>query len=177
VGVRAGLADQQRRQPQAEAGVGQAEVERLGTQPGSGGDQPGEVGGEGDREVAGGFVEAHRQPAAAWAGQIDLHDHRGRPAQALVDPEEDVGGDHPGPGGRPDQQQRYRQPEQPAGHQHRLAAVAVASRAGQEVGGRLGQAEADDVGECGGDRGQPEDLGGQQREQAAFLADHAADQR
>jgi len=48
VGVRAGLADQQRRQPQAEAGVGQAEEERFGTQPGVGGDQAGQVGGDGD---------------------------------------------------------------------------------------------------------------------------------
>jgi hypothetical protein len=48
LGVPAGLADQQRRQLQAEAGVGQAEVERFGPQPGPGGDESGEVGGEGD---------------------------------------------------------------------------------------------------------------------------------
>ena len=64
-------------------------------QPGVGGDQAGEVGGEGDGEVAGGLVQAHGQPAALRAGEVDLHDHRGRPAQPLVDPEQDVGGDDP----------------------------------------------------------------------------------
>ena len=172
----AGLADQQRRQPEAEAGVGQAEVERLRAQPGPGGDEAGEVGGEGDRQVAGGLVEAHGQPAALRPGQVDLHDHRGGPAQALVDPEQDVGGDDPAPGGRPDDQQGHGQADEPAGDQDGFAAVAVGQGAGQEVGGRLGQAEGDDVGEGGRDRGQPEDLGGEQRQQAAFLADHAADQ-
>jgi hypothetical protein len=177
VGVSAGLAYQQRGQAKAKAGVGQAEEERLGAQPGPGGDEPGEVGGEGDRQVAGGLVQAHRQATAARAGQVDLHDHRGRPAQPLVDPEQHVGGHHPAPGGRPDEQQRHRKADQPAGHQHRFAAVAVGEGAGQEVGDRLGQPECDDVGERGGDRGQPEDLGGEQRQQAALLADHATDQR
>jgi hypothetical protein len=107
LGMPLGLVDQQRRQAEADAGVGQAEVERFGPQPGSGGDEAGEVGGEGDRQVAGGFVEAHGQPAALRSGQVDLHDDGGRPAQALVDPEQDVGGDDPAPGGRPDDQQRY----------------------------------------------------------------------
>ena len=68
VGVVAGLADQQHRQPKAEAGVGQAEEERLGPQPGPGRDQAGEVGGDGDGQVAGGLVQAHGQPAATRAG-------------------------------------------------------------------------------------------------------------
>ena len=164
------------REAEAEAGVGQAEVERFGPQPGPGGDEPGEVGGEGDRQVAGGLVQAHGQPAAVWSGQVDLHDHRGRPAQPLVDAEQDVGGDDPAPGGRPDDQQGHGQADQPAGDQDGFAAVAVGQSAGQEVGGRLGQPEGNDVGEDGRDRGQPEDLGSQQRQQAAFLADHAADQ-
>jgi hypothetical protein len=62
-GVAAGLADHQRRQPEAEPGVGQAEVERLWSQPGLGSNEAGEVGGEGDGQVAGGLVQAHGQPA------------------------------------------------------------------------------------------------------------------
>jgi hypothetical protein len=79
----------------------------------------------------------------------------------LIDPKEDVGGDDPAPGGRPDDQQRHRQADQPAGDQDGFAAVTVGQRAGQEVGGRLGEAEGDDVGQGGRDRGQPEDLGGE----------------
>jgi hypothetical protein len=54
--------------------------------------------------------------------------------------------------------------------------VAVGQGAGQEVGCGLGEAESDDVGEGGRHRGQPEHLGGKQRQKAPFLADHAADQ-
>ena len=76
-------------------------------------------------------------PRRARADQVDLHDHRGRPGQALVDAEQHVGRDHPAPGRRPDQQQRHRQADQPAGDQHGFAAVAVRQRAGGEVGRRL----------------------------------------
>src|SRR5215216_912223 len=176
VGVPAGLTDHQRRQPEAEAGIGQAEIERLGTQPGPGSNKAGQVGGEGHRQVAGGLVETHGQPTATRAGQVDLHDHRRRPAQALVDPEQDIDGDDPGPGGRPDEQQGHGQADQPAGDQDRFAAVAVGQGAGQEVGGGLGEAEGDDVGQGGRHCGQPEQLGGEQRQHGPFLADHAADQ-
>ena len=58
-GVAVGLAHEQRRQAQAERGVGDAEEERLGPEPVAGGDEPGGERGEGDRAVAGGFVETH----------------------------------------------------------------------------------------------------------------------
>jgi len=60
------------------------------------------AGGEGGRrnaEVAGGFVEAEREPAPARAGQVDLHDHGHRPGEPLIDAQQQVGGDDEPPGG------------------------------------------------------------------------------
>jgi hypothetical protein len=65
VGVAAGLADEQGGQAEAERGEGEAEVERLGAQPVLGGDPAGGEGGDGDGAVAGGLVEAHREPRRA----------------------------------------------------------------------------------------------------------------
>ena len=81
---------------------------------------------------------------------------------------------HP-PAGRPDQQQRNGNRDQPAGDQHGLAAVPLRPGSGDVVGQGLGDAEREDVGECGG-RTRGEDLGRQQRQDGAFLAEHAADQ-
>ena len=63
------------------------------------------------------------------------------------------------------------------GDEDRLATEAVRQRAGEEVGGRLHRAERHDERERAGERGEPEDLLGQQRQDRAFLADHPADQR
>src|SRR6266508_1584656 len=65
-------------------------------------------GGAGDGEVAGGLVETHGQAAAVRAGEVDFHDDGGGPGQALVDAEQDVGGDDPGPRRRPDDHEGYR---------------------------------------------------------------------
>ena len=107
-------------------------------------------GGGGDGEVAGGLVEAHGQAAAGRADEVDLHDDGGGPGQALVDAEQDVGGDDPAPGRCPDQHERDGQADQPAGDQDGFAAVAVGQGAGEEVGDGLGDAERDDVGQRGG---------------------------
>ncbi len=141
------------------------------------GDVAGGERGDGDGAVAGGFVEAHRESAPGGADEVDLHDHRRRPGEALVDAEQDVGEDHPSPSRRPDQQQRDREGDDPPGDQHRLAAVAVGQGAGEEVRRRLDGAEGDDERERRGERGEPELLLGEQREHGAFLADHPADER
>ena len=175
-GVAAGLAHEERGQAEAERGVGDAEEERLGAQPVLLGDVAGGEGGEGDGAVAGGFVEAHGEPAAGRADEVDLHDHGGRPGEALVDAEQHVGEHHPAPRRRPHQQQRDRQADEPAGDEHRLAAEAVGEGAGEEVGRRLDDAEGDDERQRGGERGEPELLVGEQRQDGAFLADHPADE-
>ena len=146
-GVVAGLADEHGGQSEAEGGEGDAEQERRGAQPVLGGQPAGGQGGGGDGEVAGGLVEAHGQAAAGRADEVDLHDDGGGPGQALVDAEQDVGGDDPAPGRRPDQQQRHGQADQPAGDQDGFAAVPVGQGAGGEVGQGLGDAERDDEGQ------------------------------
>ncbi len=97
-GVGVGLAHRERGQAEAEGGVGEAEVERCGAQAVFGGDPAGGEGGDGDGAVAGGFVEAHGEPAAGGADEVDLHDHGGRPGEPLVDTEQDVGEHDPAPG-------------------------------------------------------------------------------
>ncbi len=67
--------------------------------------------------------------------------------------------------------------DDPAGDEDGFAAVAVRQGAGEEVGGGLHDAERHDEGERGGERGEPELLLGEQRQDGAFLADHAADER
>ena len=78
---------------------------------------------------------------------------------------------------RPDQQQRDGHADDPAGDEDGLAAVAVRQGAGEEVGRRLHRAERDDERERRGERGEPELVLGEQRQDGAFLADHAADER
>jgi hypothetical protein len=51
-----------------------------------------------------------------------------------------------------------------------------ATRTGLRPWRSASEAESDDIGEGGRHRGQPEHLGGKQRQKAPFLADHAADQ-
>ena len=157
-GVAVGLAHEERREPETERGVGEAEEERLGPQPVLGGDEPGRQRGDGDRAVAGGLVQAHRETAPGGADEVDLHDHRRRPGESLVDAEQHVGEDDPAPRRCPHQQQRHRQADQPARDQDRLAADPIGERPGEEVGGRLDRAEGDDERERGGERGEPEDV-------------------
>src|SRR6266542_4258245 len=93
---------------EAEGGVGEGEHERCRPQPVLRGEGAGGGGGAGDGEVAGGLVETHGQAAAVRAGEVDFHDDGGGPGQALVDAEQDVGGDDPGPRRRPDDHEGYR---------------------------------------------------------------------
>ena len=177
MGVPSGLLHGECGQAEAERRVGEAEVERRGAQAVFGGDPARREGGDGDGPVAGGLVEAHREPAACRADEVDLHDHGGRPGEPLVDAEQDVGEHHPTPRRGPHQQQRDRDADDPAGDQHGFAAVAVREGAGEEVGGCLDDAERGDEREGGGVLVEPELVGGEQREDGAFLADHAADER
>ena len=67
-------------------------------------------------------------------------------------------------------------PIDPAGDEHGLAAVAVRQGAGEEVGAGLDDPEGGDERERGGELGEPELVLGEQRQDGAFLADHAADE-
>ena len=173
----AGFSYKEHRQSESEAGVGDAEEERLGAQSGVFGDVAGRERGDRDGPVACGFVHPHGEAASGGADEVDLHDHGRRPGESLVDAEQDVGEDHPSPARCPDQQQRDRYGDDPPGDQHRFAAIAIGQRAGKEVGGRFDGAEGDDERERRRESSQPEFLLGEQREHGAFLADHATDER
>ena len=133
--VPARLAHEERpRAPSPRPAIGKAEEERPGPKAvPAAAMQPVASAVSGDRAVAGGLVEAHREAAPGRTDEVDLHDHRRRPGQALVDAEQHVRRDHPAPGRRPDEQERNRQADQPAGDQDRLAAEAVGEGAGGEV--------------------------------------------
>ena len=109
-----------------------------------GGEPAADGGSESDAAVAGGLVEAERQAAALGPNQVDLHHHRHRPGEALVDAEEEVGGDDPGPGRCDADQQRDGQGDRPAGDQQTAPAYPLGKRPGPEIGERLGEAERDD---------------------------------
>ena len=171
-----GLAHEQDRDAETEAREGQSHEEGCRPQPGLLGDEPSGQRGQGDGAVAGRLVEAHRESAPDRADQVDLHDHRARPGQALVDAEQNVGDDDPAPLRCPDEQQRHREPEQPASDENRLAAVAVRQRTRGEIGNGLGHAECQDERQDAGEGGQAEDLGRHEWQNGPLLADHSADE-
>jgi hypothetical protein len=156
------LPHEQEGETQAQPGEGQAEEEGGGTESGGLGDPAGEPRGQGHGAVSGRLVEAHGSAPPPGSDQIDLHDHRHRPGEALVDPEEHVGSHHPAPGGSEDQHQRNRDPEQPAGQEHRLAAEAIGEGPGEVVDDSLGEPEGGDEREHGGVAGEGELALGQQ---------------
>lgn len=79
--------------------------------------------------------------------------------------------------GAPAEQERDGHGDQPAGDQYRLAAHPFGDRAGDNVGDRLHHSEGDDVRERGAVGVQMEHTRGDQRQNGALLAEHAANQR
>jgi hypothetical protein len=131
---------------------------------------------QGDSAVAGGLVQPQREAAPLRPDEVDLHHDRHRPGEALVDAEQDVGGDDPGPArGRRDQQ-RDRQRHRPAGDQQSPPPDPLRQRPGEEVGQRLDQPEGDDEGEHRDAGGEVELLAPDQRQRRALQADHRADE-
>src|SRR5205085_9551463 len=76
-GVAVRLADEEHGQAQAEADEGDAQIERLRTQPVVGGDRSRGQRSKRDSAVTGRFVEAEREAAPGGPDEVDLHDHRG----------------------------------------------------------------------------------------------------
>jgi hypothetical protein len=175
-GMAMGLADEDRRQAEAESGEGHAEEERVRSEPRPGGDEAGREGGDRHRAIPGGLVEPHGEAAAVRPDEVDLHDHRGRPGEALVDAEQHVGEDNPRPARSERQQERHRDTDEPSGHQRGLAPDAIRQGARDEVGGGLHHAEGEDVRQRSGEGVQVEHLGADERQHGAFLPDHPSDQ-
>ena len=69
------------------------------------------------------------------------------------------------------------QPDQPSGHEDRLAANPIGERASRQVGQCLGCTEGDDERGCRAECGDAKGALGEQRQDRAFLADHAAHER
>ena len=119
-------------------------------------------------EIACEFIEAHGKAARFGADKVDFHDDRHRPGEALIDAEQRVGGDDPAPARRPDDHEWDRQPDEPAEHEHMLAALDIGKMSGDQIGDGLDDAEADDEGEHGRRRGDLEFLRADQRHDRPF---------
>lgn len=74
-----------------------------------------------DGGVAGGVVQAGGEAASGRADEVDLHIDGHRPGQALVQAEQDVGGDDPAPGRCVGGGEGGGDAEQPADHEELLA--------------------------------------------------------
>jgi hypothetical protein len=175
-GVAARFADEENREDESRDREDDAEIERFRSQPVGGGDGTGRESRAGKREVAGGLVESHREPAPCRADEVDLHDDRRRPAESLVDPEEDVGEDDPFPGRGKHDHKRDRQADEPTGDQDLLAPNPVGEAPGEEVRQRLDETEGDDEGEGNGPRGPPELLLRQERHDRPLQPGHPANE-
>jgi len=114
------IGDEQDGQQETENGVGDAEVERRWSQAVALRDIAREESGHAYRQIAGEFVQADGEAARLWADEVDLHDHRHRPCESLVDSEQRVRGHDPAPARPPADHERDREPDQPADDQHRL---------------------------------------------------------
>ena len=132
---------------------------------------------DGDAAVAGRLVEPEGQAAALWADEVDLHDDGHRPGQPLVDAEQGVGGDDPGPARRDRDQQRHGQRDRPAEDQQPSAPEPLGADPGGEVGERLGEAEGDDERQDRRARREPEVGLADERQGRALEPDHRADER
>jgi hypothetical protein len=109
-----------------------------------GGEPSAERGGHRDTAVPGGLVEAEGKAAPLRADEVDLHHYGHRPGEALVDAEEEVGGDDPGPARGYGDEHRHRQRDHPARDQQTSATEARGEPSGAEVGERLRKPEGDD---------------------------------
>ena len=130
----------------------------------------------GDAEVARRLVQPQRESPSSWAGEVDLHQHRHRPGEALVGAEQEVGRDDPAPARRQPDQERHRQRKRPAEHEQALPSRALCERPCGQVGERLGGAEGDDEGQDRRLRGEPEVTLADERKHAALQPDHRPDE-
>ena len=101
----------------------------------------------GHAEVAGRLVEAQCEPPTGGTREVDLHDDRHRPGEALVDAEQHVGCDDPAPAGGQSDHGRDRQSDEPADDEQALPTDAVGEHARTKVRERLRDPERDDEGE------------------------------
>src|SRR3546814_19796221 len=110
---------------------------------------------EGDRAVPRRFVEAHGEAALRGSDEVDLHDHRRGPGEALVHAEQHVGDDDPRPARCPDEDEGNGDADEPAAEEDGLAAESNRAGAGEDVRPRLDTAAGGEEGEGDGAAGTP----------------------
>src|SRR5262249_15545473 len=148
----------------------------LGPRPLRGGDPRGRGGGTRHRHIAGTLVQTHRQAAAPGAHQVNLHDHRRRPCEALADPEQHVRGKDPVPTRCPHQKERHRCGNQPSRDEHPFSPHAIGQPAREVIGQRLRHAEHDDERQDRCPSRETEFLLGDGRQNAPLHPDHPTDE-
>ena len=129
-----------------------------------------------DGQVAGGLVESEGEATAARTDEVDLHVHRHRPRQPLVQSEQRVRRDDPAPRRREDDDEGHGQPEQPSGDEDRPPGEAFRESAGEQIGERLRQPERRDERDGDGLGCDAELVLRQHRKDRPLQADHAADE-
>src|SRR3546814_19082645 len=82
---------------------------------------------EGDRAVPRRFVEAHGEAALRGSDEVDLHDHRRGPGEALVHAEQHVGDDDPRPARCPDEDEGNGDADEPRSEERRVGKEGVST--------------------------------------------------
>ena len=154
--------------------VADPEVERLRPEAVYRGEVAGRQGRQPDREVPANSLRPTARPRPARPHEVDLHDDRHGPREALVDPEQHVGRDDPPPrGGSMIMNGTGTPTTQPATSTFFLP-DAIRQGARYQVGARLDHPEGDDEREDRRVQHQPELLGADQGDHGALQAYHPA---
>ena len=172
-----GFPDKKCRQGKSDDRESDAEIERLRPKAVPRGNPTGRKRARGQRYVARELVHAHRQSALSRTDEVDLHNDRRRPRQALADAEQHVRHEHPIPRRRPHQEERHGHRDEPPRDQQTLAPPAVREPARPVIGEGFGHTKHDDERQHGGARGELELLLADCRQDAALQSDHGADER
>src|SRR5579863_7980877 len=174
--VLAGITHEQSGENEPKNGVTDAEVKGLRPKTVTLRDVAGQECGDADGEITRKLIEPHGESARFGPNEIDLHDDRHRPREALIDAEQCVRRDNPAPARSPANHKRHRKADEPAENEHMLAAVDIGKMPGDQICYGLDDAKADDEGEDGRGRSDFELLGADQRDYRPLQADHTADE-
>ena len=129
-----------------------------------------------DGDIPGEFIQAHGKPSLTGAGEIDFHDYRCGPGEALAYPQEYIGDEYPIPIRRPHKDEGDRNGNDPTAHQHALSSEPFGPPSRHVIGGCFRHSEYHDERKYGGSGGQVELTFGDGRKNAPFHADHRADE-
>jgi hypothetical protein len=121
----AGFAYHQYRERQAHDDEADTQIERLRADAVLCRNPPRGQRARGHGDISGELVQAHGQPTLLRTDEVNLHDDRRRPREALADAEQQVREQDPVPGGRPHEEEGHRHGNEPSTDQHVLAPIAI----------------------------------------------------